>query len=630
MKGFGKRLLLTLLLLGLLAVTVSAASLDNCPGNCAHQAKIGTVHYDTLAQALSAAADGSTVTLLTDISNAAALNISKAITLDLGGKTLSGDNGAEEGLLNVSADFTLKNGTVTTDAGTCLLVVGADLTLDKTAQLIATGDTTALILQSAQTVVAGFSDDIHWLDAKISGVLENEKGYPAMGVMSVGDTLYKVTLDKTASITSREANALEFYGGGKLTVTGGTYKAKNHALALDVYDEMTLEASVTGGTFQTEGDSILVTQGEKSTAPSKFVTGGTFHQVPNKHIPTFCRIKDNGNGTYTVLSTYTLTFRPGDGTGTMAPVTVNCGSSVKLPACGFKSPANMDFAGWLIGGKVYAAGDSYTPTDDVIVTAQWKTHTHTGGKATCLKKAVCTGCGKTYGKLASHKLQHIAAYGPTCSASGMNSHDKCSVCGDLFVDGVAISARSVTIPPLGHSWETVEGTPATCQAEGLSKHQKCAECGQLRVDGETVKESDLTLPVSDHNWEEVAAVDATCRQAGMQAHQRCTLCGILQRNGEAVDAETLSVPMISHILSDWYHDETGHWKTCITCDQVFRQKAHTDSDLDGICDDCGYTMTVRQEAAPAPEEEGSFSWLFLIPIIAAVGIAVPLAAKKRK
>ncbi|MBO6365818.1 hypothetical protein EY697_15570, partial [Enterococcus faecalis] len=171
----------------------------------------------------------------------------------------------------------------------------------------------------------------------------------------------------------------------------------------------------------------------KSTAPSKFVTGGTFTRVPSKHVPTYCRIKDNGDSTYTVLSTYTITFQAGDGSGTMSPITVRCGSSVKLPACSFKGPGSKDFAGWRIGSKVYAAGDSFTPTDDVTVTAQWKTHNHTGGKATCLKKAVCTGCGKSYGKLASHKLKSVAAYAPTCSATGMNSHQKCSTCGDLFV-----------------------------------------------------------------------------------------------------------------------------------------------------------------------------------------------------
>jgi len=38
----------------------------------------------------------------------------------------------------------------------------------------------------------------------------------------------------------------------------------------------------------------------------------------------------------------------------------------------------------------------------------------------------------------------------------------------------------------------------------------------------------------------------------------------------------------------------------------------------------------QQEAVPTPEKESGFSWLFLIPVVAAVAIAVPLVLKKRK
>lgn len=626
MKGLGKRLLIGLLLICLLAATVSAAAFENCPGGCAHQAAIGAVHYDTLAEAFAAAADGSTVTLLADLAVAEPMTVSKAITLDLGGKTLSGSSD----LLNIAADFTVKNGTVTTSSGTCLLVVGANLTVDKTAKIIATEDAAALILQSPEGDTTDPQTDIRWLNAHLGGHLESSGSNPTVAITSLGDTLYQVTLDKTTAITSAQGNALELHGGGKLTVNGGTYQAKQHALVLDVADEMTLEASVTGGKFLTEAAPIVVTQGKNATAPADFVTGGSYTQLPSGYIPAYCCIKENADHTYTVISAYTLTFRGNGGTGTMAPISVPCGSSVVLPACGFTGSEAMDFAGWMIGGKVYAAGDAFTPTDDVIVTAQWKNHIHTGGKATCLKKAVCTDCGKAYGNLASHKFKHIAAYAPTCDTSGMNSHDMCITCGNRFVGGVEISARAVTIPALGHTWETLEGTPATCTEEGLQTHQKCAECNALRIDGEAVEEAALVIPVSDHNLEQIDAAAATCQQPGMQTHQRCTFCDQLFYQGQAVDASLLSIPTISHVLSDWYSDETEHWKACVSCGEVFRQKGHSDSDLDGICNDCGYQLQPQQEIAPVPEESSGFNWLFLLPIVAAVGISVSLVFKKRK
>ena len=50
-------------------------------------------------------------------------------------------------------------------------------------------------------------------------------------------------------------------------------------------------------------------------------------------------------------------------------------------------------------------------------------HTHTGGKATCTKKAVCEFCGEEYGDLAEH------TYGDTYESDGTYHWKKCQVCG---------------------------------------------------------------------------------------------------------------------------------------------------------------------------------------------------------
>ena len=49
-------------------------------------------------------------------------------------------------------------------------------------------------------------------------------------------------------------------------------------------------------------------------------------------------------------------------------------------------------------------------------------HTHTGGKATCTKKAVCEFCGEEYGDLAEH------TYGDTYESDGTYHWKKCKVC----------------------------------------------------------------------------------------------------------------------------------------------------------------------------------------------------------
>ena len=85
MSRFGKRILALcccLILMTALAVIVTATPAEDCSGGCGHKAAIGTTHYDTLTEAISAAADDSTVVLLADTTVAEALMIEKAITLD--------------------------------------------------------------------------------------------------------------------------------------------------------------------------------------------------------------------------------------------------------------------------------------------------------------------------------------------------------------------------------------------------------------------------------------------------------------------------------------------------------------------------------------------------------------------
>ena len=74
-------------------------------------AKVGNVEYATLAEAVEAAKDGETVTLLKDAELTETLNINKAITLDGANHIITGDSSAKESLIKVQTDgdFTLTN-----------------------------------------------------------------------------------------------------------------------------------------------------------------------------------------------------------------------------------------------------------------------------------------------------------------------------------------------------------------------------------------------------------------------------------------------------------------------------------------------------------------------------------------
>ena len=129
MKGFAKGLALCLLLLSLLVTTVSAASLENCPGGCSHQAAIGTTHYDTLQEALEAADAGTTVTLLTDVTTES-LVLTKSLALNLGGKALTGAPAGDQPLVTFTAGGVIRGGKVSVTSGSVLKVDSCTVAID--------------------------------------------------------------------------------------------------------------------------------------------------------------------------------------------------------------------------------------------------------------------------------------------------------------------------------------------------------------------------------------------------------------------------------------------------------------------------------------------------------------------
>ena len=71
-------------------------------------------------------------------------------------------------------------------------------------------------------------------------------------------------------------------------------------------------------------------------------------------------------------TTYTVSFDPNGGTGTMADVTAT--SPYTLPNCGFTAPEGQEFDYWTVDGDegMYDPGDEYELTGDTTFVAQWK------------------------------------------------------------------------------------------------------------------------------------------------------------------------------------------------------------------------------------------------------------------
>ena len=202
--------------------------------------------YGALADAVAAAQDGQTVTLLADA--AEDVVISKSITLDLGGKTLTNTNAGK-------ATISVKSGTVTVKNGN---VVGGNdyynIEAKKDANLTLT-DVTATAGNTGSSMIDNY------------------------GTLTITSGTYNDGLDTVKNEPS-----------AKLTITGGTFTltkgtSKGFTGVVFNYGELT----ISGGEFIQSDKSapygqaqVIHTDKSGSAAPSTVITGGTFKNLCTK------------------------------------------------------------------------------------------------------------------------------------------------------------------------------------------------------------------------------------------------------------------------------------------------------------------------------------------------------------
>lgn len=78
--------------------------------------------------------------------------------------------------------------------------------------------------------------------------------------------------------------------------------------------------------------------------------------------------------TVNAADTVTIYFDPGEGSGTMEPITVASGSSTTLPDCAFTPPEGMEFVCWgdPVWDNLYKNNEKvYYQTEDITLTAYW-------------------------------------------------------------------------------------------------------------------------------------------------------------------------------------------------------------------------------------------------------------------
>lgn len=237
-------------------------------------AEIGSQGYESLTEAVAAAEDGQTVTLLADA--AEDVVISKSITLDLGGKTLTNTNAGKATISVTGGTVTVKNGNVMGGTGYYNIEVtkeGSNANLTLTDVTATAGNTGSSMIDNYGTLTITSGTYTGGLN-----VVKSEEG----SVLNIsGGTFTR----ETAPRWGITGTVLVY---GTTTITGGTFNEKSTSTNARVVvtgrvNGYTSITYVKGGTFNGNGNNVFHHLSPAQADDSFEVSGGTF----NKSIPDY-------------------------------------------------------------------------------------------------------------------------------------------------------------------------------------------------------------------------------------------------------------------------------------------------------------------------------------------------------
>ena len=180
-----------------------------------------TNNYTSLDDALNAAQDGDTVTLLSDVDlGETYVTISKSITFDLNGKTLSSSKAwLDYGVLLVKdATVTVKNGTVkAAEMGSCAIRAygsGASMTLEDVTATVTSDESSVMVGDFGSAVIKSGDYQGLYVGAKSQVTLEGGTFRPYMDTITTNENVKSIfwKVNETTDTTSRDC--MELLGDG--------------------------------------------------------------------------------------------------------------------------------------------------------------------------------------------------------------------------------------------------------------------------------------------------------------------------------------------------------------------------------------------------------------------------------
>ncbi|MBQ6095343.1 MAG: InlB B-repeat-containing protein, partial [Lachnospiraceae bacterium] len=202
---------------------------------------------------------------------------------------------------------------------------------------------------------------------------------------------------------------------------------------------------------------------------------------------------------------YTIRFSAGEGSGSMADVTKESGSSYSLPECGFTAPEGKVFDKWDLG----AVGTAIAINGDVTVTALWKTK-----EATSYKISFAAGEGGS-GSMADVTVSAGEYTLPACGFTApegkvFDKWDKGAAGAKITVSGdVTLTAQwksaTTTTPIVMKTDKAKLELVVNKQADGTTKTTP----GAINVTFESAKTAAVIQVVSTDNNVATAKIDDT-------------------------------------------------------------------------------------------------------------------------
>ena len=369
------------------------------------EAKVGNNYYYTFADAVAAAQEGDTVTLLDNVTLTAQQEISKNLTIDLNGHNITNSHTrtikVSKGTLTLTGSGTVSSNVA--DVGYSVIRVGGEEAGN--AGLVVGKDVTISSATAYGITVFGATTETVTINGTIISTAPENNAYDGCAVSTLGNdtTAATITINDGAKLSAENTNAIYMPSGnlivnggtitgrtgiyvksGSTTVKGGTITGNGAAVAYNYYgnggistgDALVVDScgypngapsvSVTGGTFtSTNAQAVASYQTGANSAVTKFISGGTFSSNPDAaYLAPGYKVVDS----YRVIpsSSYKVTFDANGGT-------CNVTSGYTLEMGGLPTPTHSGsyaFAGWYTtdGTQVTALSQI---TADTALTARW-------------------------------------------------------------------------------------------------------------------------------------------------------------------------------------------------------------------------------------------------------------------